>query len=232
MLAPLPLSCLARFAAPVLFSAAACGQVGGSIVAESDYRYRGISLNGEDPTLHVSLAYDDPRGWYAGASLAHVELEPGAKRAAATAYAGFVRRRATGWAWEAGATLNHFGGDAGHDYAEAFGGILAEGWSARLYYAPRYFGGSVRTLYAELNAGRPLTPAWRTFAHLGALARLAGDMPAGTDRMRYDARLGLGLRLVDWDVQLSWVASSTRGTYPAEYAQRRSTLVLSVGYDF
>ena len=135
----------------MLFSAAACGQVGGSIVAESDYRYRGISLNGEDPTLHVSLAYDDPRGWYAGASLAHVELEPGAKRAAATAYAGFVRRRATGWAWEAGATLNHFGGDAGHDYAEAFGGILAEGWSARLYYAPRYFGGSVRTLLADAS---------------------------------------------------------------------------------
>ena len=38
-----------------------------------------------------------------------------------------------GWAWEVGATLSHFGGDADHDYGEAFGGLIGEGWSARLY---------------------------------------------------------------------------------------------------
>ena len=94
---------LARFAVTFLFSAAACGQVGGSIVAESDYRFRGVSLNGEDPSLRVSLAYDHPGGWYAGASLARVELEPGFKRTATTGYAGYVRRNQAGWAWESGA---------------------------------------------------------------------------------------------------------------------------------
>jgi uncharacterized protein (TIGR02001 family) len=232
VLAPPSLSRLARFVAPALYSAAACGQVGGSIVAESDYRYRGVSLNGEDPSLHVSLAYDHLSGWYAGASLTGVELEPGPKRIATTAYAGFASRKAAGWTWEAGATLNHFSGNDDRDYAEAYAGVLAEGWNARLYFAPRYFGGSVRTLYAEVNAGRPLTPVWRAFAHVGALARVAGDAPIGSDRVRYDARLGLGLRLSDWDAQLAWVTSSSGGIYPAAYEQRRSTVVLSVGYDF
>jgi uncharacterized protein (TIGR02001 family) len=206
--------------------------VGGSIVAESDYRYRGVSLNGEDPSLRVSLAYDHPGGWYAGASLARVELEPGTKRAATTAYAGYARRNAAGWTWESGATLSHFRGDAGRDDAEVFGGLIGEGWSARLYFAPHYFGRGVRTMYAELNAARPLAPAWHAFAHLGALARLAGDAPAGSDRLRYDARAGLGLRMADWDVQLAWVTSSRGGTYPVAYEQRRSTVVLSAGYDF
>ena len=103
MLAPAAILHLVRFAAPLLLSAAACGQVGGSIVAESDYRFRGVSLNGEDPSLRVSLAYDHPGGWYAGASLARVELEPGFKRTATTGYAGYVRRNQAGWAWESGA---------------------------------------------------------------------------------------------------------------------------------
>src|SRR5207245_9773072 len=100
-----------------------------------------------------------------------------------------------------------------------------------LYFAPRYFGGSVRTLYAEVNTGRPLTLHWRAFAHVGALARVAGDAPIGSDRMRYDARLGLGLRISAWDAQLAWVTTSSGGAYPAAYDQRRSTVALSVGYD-
>ena len=206
--------------------------MGGSIVAESDYRYRGVSLNGEDPSLRVSVAYDHPSGWYAGASLAQVELEPGPKRMATTAYAGYVRRNAMGWAWETGVTLSRFSGDTDHDYGEVFGGILAAGWSARLYFAPHYFGGGGRTLYAEVNAGAPLAGTLRAFAHLGALARLAGDAPVGTPRTRYDTRAGLGLRMADWDVQLAWVASSRNWTYPAAYEQRRSAVVFSVGYDF
>jgi uncharacterized protein (TIGR02001 family) len=223
---------LARFAAPFLFSAAACGQVGGSIVAESDYRYRGVSLNGQDSSLRVSVAYDHPGGWYAGASLARVEFEPGLKRAAPTVYAGYVHRNETGWAWETGVTLSHFCGDASHDYGEAFGGLIGEGWSARLYFAPHYFGGGVHTMYAELNVGWPLSSSWRAFAHLGALARLTSDAPVGSDRLSYDGRAGLGLRMTDWEVQLAWVASNQRELYPVAYGQRRSTVVLSAGYDF
>ena len=204
----------------------------GNVVAESDYRYRGVSLNGGDPSLRVSLAYDHPRGWYAGASLVRVEFEAEHKRTASTVYAGLVRRSATGWAWEAGATLSHFCGDADRDYGEVFGGVIGEGWSARLYFAPHYFGQGVRTMYAEMNAGAPLTPALHTFAHLGALTRLAGDAPIGTDRTRYDARMGVGLRMADWDMRLAWVASSPRGTYPIAYERRRSVVVLSAGYDF
>ena len=56
---------------PSLFLA--CGiafaQVGGNIAFLSDYRYRGVSLSKEEPTLRLSVGYDDPGGWFGGASL-------------------------------------------------------------------------------------------------------------------------------------------------------------------
>jgi uncharacterized protein (TIGR02001 family) len=230
--APSALKPLVRLALPLLLSASAHGQWAGRIAAETDHRFRGVSLSGEDPTLSVSLAYDHPSGWYAGASLTRVELEPGSHGAATTLYAGYARRRDEGLAYEGGATLTHFGGDAEQDYGELYGGLIAERWSARLYVSPRYLGRDVRTLYAEVNAAVPLTLAWRAFAHAGALVRLAGEAPADAARTRFDARAGLGYRVNAWDLQASAVSASRGGVYTATYAQRHSTVILTATIDF
>ncbi|GAB2578276.1 hypothetical protein GCM10027034_06160 [Ramlibacter solisilvae] len=199
---------------------------------ESDYRFRGVSLSGGDPTAHLALSYDHPAGWYAGASLTSVELVPGPRRAAGTAYAGYARRNRFGEAWELGATLTRFEGASNYDYEEVFAGYVAERWTARVYLSPDYFGHGVRTLYAELNGNLPLTPQLRTFAHLGALTRLQGATAPGLAQTRYDARVGLGLRIAEADLRLAWVGASERVPYVATYQQRRSTWVLSASYDF
>jgi uncharacterized protein (TIGR02001 family) len=215
-----------------LLGGAARAQVGGSIVLESDYRFRGVSLSGEDPTAHLTLSYDHPNGWYAGASLASAQLEPGPRRAAITAYGGWVKHQGAGRALEAGAIWNHFAGAAGYDYGEVFAGFIAERWTARIYFSPDYFGRSVRTMYAELNGAIALTSELRTFAHVGALAPLAGNAADGITRTRYDARVGLGVRVAAFDVQLAWVDTSQGVPYVGTYEQRRSTVVLSASHSF
>ena len=199
---------------------------------ESDYRFRGVSLSGEDPTVHLTLSYDHPSGWYTGASLAGVELDRGSRRPAVTAYVGFARRNGARGTWEAGTILNRFVGATTYDYGEVFAGFVAERWTARIYLSPDYFGSGVRTMYGEFNGAVPLTSELRTFAHLGVLTRLAGDAVPGIGQTRYDARVGLGLRVADVDVQLAWVDTSKRVPYAAVYEQRRSTVVLSASLSF
>jgi uncharacterized protein (TIGR02001 family) len=231
---------LAGVAALALFSGAARAQVAGNVLVESDYRFRGISLSGENPAAHLSLSYDHPRGWYAGASLAGgVELKPGQQRAAVTGYAGYVRRTQSQGAWEAGAILNRYSGASIYDYGELFAGYIADRWTARMYFSPNYFGSEARTLYAELNGTLPLTPALHGFAHSGVLTRVAGDAPSAVARTRYDARVGLGLRLAEVGVRLAWVGASRASSYSytaysaaSSYKQRQSTLVLSAEHDF
>jgi uncharacterized protein (TIGR02001 family) len=222
----------AGIAAFALFSGVVRAQVAGSVVVESDYRFRGVSLSGGDPTAHLNLSYDHPTGWYAGAGLASVEVEPGPRRAALSGYAGYVRRIGAPGAWEVGAILNRFAGASNYDYDEVFAGFTAERWTARVYLSPDYFGRGVRTMYAELNGAIPLTTALRGFAHVGALARLSGDTAAGIGPARYDARVGVALRVADVDVRLAWVDTSEGVPYVGAYAQRRSTIVLSAAYEF
>ena len=201
---------LAGIAALVLSSGAARAQAGGSIVVESDYRFRGVSLSGEDPTVHLTLSYDHPSGWYTGASLAGVELDRGSRRPAVTAYFGFARRNGARGTWEAGAILNRFVGATTYDYGEVFAGFIAE-------RGPR---GS--TSRRTTSAGRAHDV--RGIQRRGAAHARAADLRApgcprtsggrrgpGIGQTRYDARIGLGLRIADVDVRLAWVGTSQRG---------------------
>ena len=232
MLTPQTVLRVLGITATVLFSGFAAAQVGGSVIVESDYRFRGISLSGGDPTAHLNLAYDHASGWYTGASLTGTELKPGSRKTALTAYLGYASRRGDLGAWEAGAVLNRFFGVTYYDYDEVYAGFIAERWTARVYYSPDYFGRSVRTMYAELNGNLPLTAQLRAFAHLGVLARLSGNVTPGGGQTRYDARIGLGLRIADFDASLAWVDSNRGRPYVAAYDQSRSTAVLSASYDF
>ena len=64
-------------AAGLAMSAAAQAQLGASVAADSDYRFRGVSLSDSRPGLRLTLNYDAPAGWYAGASATRVELAQG-----------------------------------------------------------------------------------------------------------------------------------------------------------
>lgn len=216
---------------PLCLAGSASAQMAISVTAESDYRFRGVSLSDEKPSLHLSLGYDGASGWYGGATAATVELEPDRRIAQLLGYAGYAARAASGLGWELGATQAHFDGSSRYDYGEFYGGLNGQGWNARLYYSPSYFGRGVRTAYAELNGGWPQEGLLRLFAHVGALLPLGSSQ--GSPRNRYDLRLGVSAALVrSGEVQLAWVAASRGGPYPAIYEQKRGALVLSASLFF
>jgi uncharacterized protein (TIGR02001 family) len=220
-------------AAFVAFSLAAAGgaaaQVGAGLSLETDYRFRGVSLSGGRPAVHLDLAWDGAGGVYAGAAATSVELERGMRRGQLIGYLG-IARATSGFGWEVGATAAHFIAAAGYDYAELYAGLLGKNWNARLSLSPDYFGHGARTLYAELNAGSPLGAPWRVFAHLGALGAMGGT--AASTRPRYDLRAGIAATRDAWELQLAWVEAGSGDIYPAPYPAKRSGLVLSVARFF
>ncbi len=219
---------------PSLFFA--CGvafaQAGGSVALLSDYRYRGMSLSQEKPTGRLSAAYDDPGGWFAGASLAQVMLYRPRWQVQLLGYAGYAGRLSERFGWEAGATAVHFGADSRYDYREAFAGLSGERWNARLHYSPDYFGSGARTGYGEVNVGLPLSPLVRVTGHAGALVRV-GATPVEGGRTSLDGSLGLAVARDAWEAQIAWVAGGRSAVYPTAYGRAsQAALVLSASLSF
>jgi uncharacterized protein (TIGR02001 family) len=227
------LSRAAAVASALLIAAgAAHAQLGAAVALQSDYRFRGLSLSGEKPSARLTVSFDDPAGWYAGASAAGVELEEGRRSAELLAYAGRAARLASGLAWELGATAVHFTDAARYDYAELHAGLIGQRWTARVHFAPDYYGRDVRTLYAEINAARPLSARVRLFGHAGALVRLDSDVPLGGRRARADLRAGVAASVDAWDVQLAWVAVQRERITAYATRQDHSTVVLGASLAF
>ena len=219
-----------RFASAVLLlglAASARGQTAASLAAESDNRFRGVSLSDAKPDLRLSVAFDHASGWYAGASVTAVKFDSRRRQAALFGYVGYARRAVSGLAWEIGATAARFGDTAHYDYGEMFAGLIAERWNARAYFSPSYFGSGARTAYVELNCGLPLNRELRLFGHLGALAKLSGASADDSRRVRLDARVGIGAAIDPFELQLAWVAGGRGGIYPVPYGSPRDAWVLS-----
>jgi uncharacterized protein (TIGR02001 family) len=219
---------------PSLFLA--CGvafaQVGASVALLSDYRYRGISLSDERPTLLLSAAYDDPGGWFGGGSLTEVKLYRPRWQVQALGYAGYASRLSDRLGWEAGVTGVHFGTDSRYDYDEVFAGLNGERWNMRAHYSPDYFGSGARTVYGEFNVGVPLSALMRATAHIGALMRVGGTSTEGANAS-FDASLGAAVARDAWEVQLAWVAGGRSAVYPTAYGRAsRGALVLSASLAF
>ncbi|MGJ7509231.1 TorF family putative porin [Variovorax sp. GT1P44] len=213
---------------------AAFAQTGGSITFFTDYRYRGVSLSDERPTLSLSLAHDDPSGWYGGASLTGVSLYPSQRELQVLGYAGYAGRFSERLGWEAGGTFVHYGGDSRYDFGEAFAGLSGERWNTRLHYAPDYFGSGTRTVYGEVNLGIPLSPITRATAHLGYLARVGGARsPTTASGSNLDGSVGLAVARDAWEVRLDWIGGGRSGFYPTAYGRAAgSALVLSASLSF
>jgi len=210
----------------------AFAQAGGNIAFLTDYRYRGISLSQEKPTLRLGVAYDDLSGWFGGASVAEVMLYRPRWQVEILGYAGYAGRLSERLGWEAGATVVHFGTDSRYDYQEAFGGLSGERWNARLHYSPDYFGSGTRTAYGEFNVGLPLSAIARVTAHAGALMRVGGAPTEGS-RASLDGSVGLAVGRDAWEAQIAWVAGGRSAVYPTTYGRAsQGTLVLSASLSF
>jgi uncharacterized protein (TIGR02001 family) len=210
-------------------------QLAASASLVSDYRYRGISLSRGDPALQASAAYDDASGLYGGVFASNVEFAISPHRELqGLVYGGYARRLAPDLSAELGASYAAFTGPGSYDYAEAYAGIAAEPLSARLYYAPRYFGRDSGAWYAELNAAQQLADRVRLLAHVGVLINPGGDSTYGSaERHVVDGRAGIAIALGPFTFQLSWVGvSSTHAGYPTAQGERRNTAVATLSRTF
>ena len=214
-----------------MLATTACAQLGASVAVDSDYRYRGVSLSQSKPSLRLTLNYDAPERWYAGASATRAALTARESYTQTIGYAGWATSAVDGRSLEFGLDASHFAGISGYDFAEAYVGLLGERWSARLYYAANYYGRHVQMVYAESSVHWPFDRHARLFAHAGALVPLGGATGAA-DKPRGDFSVGGGFALVGWDLHLAVVGASPRGPYPAVFGGRRTALVIGASASF
>jgi hypothetical protein len=148
----------------------------------------------------------DAGGWYAGALVARVRYADADARARALAYAGYARRLPSGLSWEAGALQSTLAGGA-YRYHEFYAGLAGDQLAGRIYYSPSYYG-DAPTVYAEVNASRPLRDGLALLGHLGVLRPLGSAEDEA--RSRVDLRLGLSLDSGNWNVQFALLANLPR----------------------
>jgi uncharacterized protein (TIGR02001 family) len=193
--------------------------ISGSITAVTDYRWRGYSLSDQRPAVQATVAYDHASGAYAGLFVSNVRLGPYQQNGVQVlGYAGYSARLAGGLSWDAGLAYSDFSNPHDYSYAEYHVGLSHVAWSARLSYAPRYFGRAYSATYAELN----LTPgSERELFPLLHVGLLHSDVPAyvGPDQV-WDGRIGLAYSLGLTTVQLSWGTTSHARTTAGGYSDR------------
>jgi uncharacterized protein (TIGR02001 family) len=212
----------------------ACAQVSGSFALVSDYRVRGISLSDGRPTAQLSIAYDRPDGWYMGAFASRVRFRPRSDdETQLLTYLGYARRSDGGLSWELGAEYAAFTGRFDYDYPEFYVGLASDRLGGRIYYARHYYGSDAPLAYVELNGAHELSDRLRLLAHLGWSRRSgSGRTIYGTDRHRFDARVGIGAVLEGFDLQLTWVTTDGSDAYtpipPIGSGAARQTWVLSL----
>ena len=225
------------------FARDASAQASMTISADSDSRFRGVSLGGNHPSVRAELAYDGAHGWYAGASAARAEFAAGDRYALLTAYAGRAVPLTSSIDVDAGASGWAFSGGS-FDFVEAYVGIVAPSWSLRVNGSPDYFGRHTATLYLDASAHRLLSDTVRVFVHAGGLLASSSRphasaypspyaQPARAKRVRWDLRAGIGWNVsANVDLQLAWVTTSAGGPFPAPQPGRRSGWTANASYSF
>jgi uncharacterized protein (TIGR02001 family) len=213
-------------------SASAQTTISGSISMLSEYRYRGLALSDGKAAAQLNLNLDHASGWYGGGFLTNSSIAD-IKGAQLIGYAGYAQRLHSGASWEAGCTRTAYTQWHSYDYNECYAGAALERVSARLYYAPDYLGRNARTAYAELNGFYPLQDGVSVIGHAGWLRTLSGlPYPGIPASSRYDARLGISMRLGDWNAQLVRSSTQSEPGYYGTQSRPTQLWILSAVYAF
>jgi uncharacterized protein (TIGR02001 family) len=233
--------CIAALAFCACTSGAAA-QVSGTLTGVTDYRYRGNTLTDREPAAQIGFAYDDPKGWYAGVFGSTVRLKPPRGPSSyfqAIAYGGYATRVASRLSVEVGGDYSAFADANELNYGEVFLGVATDGASARVYYAPRYFGESSGAVYGEINATRSLSDGVRLFLHAGYV-RYRYESPYGlvpprgeTTQRVADARIGLRFEFDPFQLEVAWVGVSNHiAAYLVTGASSPNGVVASLSLSF
>jgi uncharacterized protein (TIGR02001 family) len=220
----------------IVFAATAHAQFTVTASVVSDYRFRGVSLSDDKPAAQISVNWDDPGGWYAGAFASTVQLHNEATTTGqGLVYLGTTLPAGEGFNWDFGAIYSAFSEDRGYDYGEAYAGINSRSLAARLHFSPNYFGFGRSSLYGELNGTFALGDGFVLLGHVGVLVPTDSGNGSSTSTTRnpVDARFGVGAEIAGFNVEVAWVGITGYGNlYPVYGTPRRNTVVASVSRSF
>ena len=188
----------------VLLSGPASAQMAAQVGVASENDYRGNSLSDGKPVATLSIALDDPGGWFAGGLLGEARFRDYSHDVPQLVVdAGYAHALSSGLSWEAGVTASLFPGAASNNYGELFAGVASRRWSARVYVSSDYYGRGYRTIYSEFNYFHPLNDRLRLLGHVGALH--VENIPGHARSNTFDTRVGIDWRLGDYSLQLQHV---------------------------
>jgi uncharacterized protein (TIGR02001 family) len=229
---------------------AASAQLSGYAALSSDYRYRGESLSDRQPAVQAGIDYQHSSGIFLGGQVSTVRVDVGALGLGGQFYAGYARALTELVSWEAGLLTYVFSGDTDAasyysthgsiynnqgNYTEGFVGATYQDINARAYYTDNYFGAGGRAAYLEINVTRQLTAHIVLLGHLGYLGyQEPGSYGGpGKDRSLFDFRVGLGVELSGFTLELSVVGTIASGSAcPAGTGNCSTTAVISVSKSF
>ena len=188
----------------------AAAQVGVTVSAFTDARFRGYSLSAGHPAGFIDLRYDDAGGFYATLSASAVADPEGPQPLGLQLNAGYAKQLPGEITLDAGIIHSEYARYSTHgratSYTELYAGLSHKALSSRIFLSPHYFWADTWTLYGEVEGSLPLDSKLRATGHLGLLAplRSPADHPL---RSEWDWRLGLTRKLGPVSLQLAWTGA-------------------------
>ena len=176
-------------------SSAASAEIGATVSAFSQLRFRSYSLSSGHPVAILDLAYDDPSGFYAAISGSAVAEHDGPHPLGLQLNAGYAKQIGPDLTLDVGAIQSNYthyanGSDA-ISYNEIYAGLAHKWLSSRIYYSPHYFEDGTATLYGELNGSVSPARKWRIDGHVGMLVPVSYRSDAFITRTSHDWSVGV-----------------------------------------
>lgn len=188
----------------------AAAQVGVTVSAFSDARFRGYSLSGGHPAGFIDVSFDDPGGFYAALSLSAVADPDGPQPLGIQLNGGYAKQLLGEITVDSGVIHSEYARYSTRGYAtsytEVYAGLSHGALSSRIFVSPHYFHANAWTIYGEVDGNFRLTSKLRATGHLGMLVPL--HSPADVNlRSEWDWRLGLTRQLGRVSLQLAWTGA-------------------------
>lgn len=209
----------------------AAAEIGATVSAFSDDRFRGYSLSEARPVAILDLAYDASSGFYADASATGVLRSGGDPSLLGYQLtAGYAKQLPSGTTLDAGATASgysHYSTTEGsRSYAQVYAGISRGAISSRLFLSPHYSEAGLWTAYGELNGNFSPARNWGLEAHAGILLPLRTPDENVHYRTALDWRLGVTRQLGRVSLHAAWVEGAHGREYYGDRVHSRGAIVL------
>jgi uncharacterized protein (TIGR02001 family) len=204
-------------------------EVGATVSAFSDLRFRSYSLSQGRPVAILDFAYDDPSGFYADAAGIGVFRRDGPEPLGLQLTGGYAKRLKSGTTLDFGITHSAYSryssAARGNSYTEIYAGVARGGLSSRIFLSPHYFESGRWSVYGEVNAHISPAQRWIVEGHVGVQVPLHASY-GGRYQRQSDWRLGVTRELGRLSLHASWSAGAPGRDVYRGNAHSRSAVVL------